>query len=264
MLNATFQNKKIWITGASSGIGEALAHAFHQAGAKLILSARREDELKRIQGECGGESSTRILPIDLMQADQLSAKAQLALAIFDGIDILVQNAGITQRSLVKDTDTSVYRTLMELNYFAPVALTKAVLPSMLEKKSGHFVVISSLVGKFGTPLRSGYAASKHALHGFFDSLRAESGHQGINVTLVCPGFIRTDISLHALIGYGGKHGKMDKGQAQGMPADRCAAEILGGVAAGKQEIYVGQRDKYLVYVKRYFPRTFARMVAIKK
>jgi short-subunit dehydrogenase len=261
MLSAAFQQNKIWITGASSGIGETLAHAFHKAGAKLILSARREEELKRIQGQCGGESCTRILPLDLAQAGELSGKAQVALGMFGGIDILVQNAGITQRSLVKDTDPSVYRTLMEINYFAPVALTKAVLPSMLEKKSGHVVVISSLVGKFGTPLRSGYAASKHALHGFFDSLRAEVGQQGIKVTLVCPGFIRTDISLHALVGDGGKHGKMDKGQAQGMPAEQCAVEILRGVAAHKQEIYVGGRDKYLVYVKRFFPRIFSRMVA---
>ena len=184
--------------------------------------------------------------------------------MFDGIDILVQNAGITQRSLVKDTNPSVYRTLMEINYFAPVVLTKAVLPSMLEKKSGHFVVISSLVGKFGTPLRSGYAASKHALHGFFDSLRAETGNQGIKVTLVCPGFIRTDISLHALVGDGGLHGKMDRGQAQGMPAEDCAEEILESIALDKQEIYVGYRDKYLVYIKRFFPRLFARMVAIGK
>src|SRR2546423_7358483 len=173
MLTAAFQQKKIWITGASSGIGEALAHAFHQAGAKLILSARREEELRRIQSKCGGEPQTLILPVDLMKTDELSEKAQLALSMLNGIDILVQNAGITQRSLVRDTNPSVYRTLMDLNYFAPVALTKAVLPSMLEKKSGHFVVISSLVGKFGTPLRSGYSASKHALHGFFDSLRAE-------------------------------------------------------------------------------------------
>lgn len=260
MLN-TFQQKKIWITGASSGIGEALAHAFHKAGAKLVLSARREDELKRIQAQCGGESCTRVLPLDLVQAGELSDKARLALGMFSGIDVLVQNAGITQRSLVKDTDSSVYRTLMEINYFAPVALTKAVLPSMLEKQSGHFVVISSLVGKFGTPLRSGYAASKHALHGFFDSLRAEEGRRGINVTLVCPGFIRTDISLHALVGDGGKHGKMDKGQSQGMPAEQCAAEIVKGVAGHKREIYVGGRDKYLVYVKRFFPGILSRMVA---
>src|SRR5205807_6636530 len=259
MLN--FQQKKIWITGASSGIGEAMARAFHKAGARLILSARREEELRRIQEQCGGESNTRILPLDLTQAGELSDKTRVALDMFGGIDILVQNAGITQRSLVKDTDPSVYRTLMDVNYFAPVALTKAILPSMLEKKSGHFVVISSFVGKFGTPLRSGYAASKHALHGFFDSLRAEEGRQGINVTIVCPGFIRTDISLHALVGDGGKHGKMDKGQSQGMPVDQCAAEILIGVAGHKQEMYVAGSDKYLVYMKRFFPGIFSRMVA---
>jgi short-subunit dehydrogenase len=262
MLTAAFQQKTIWITGASSGIGEALAYAFHQAGAKLILSARREEELRRIQGQCGGESCTRILPLDLTQAAALSDKSRQARDMFGGIDILVQNAGITQRSLVRDTDPSVYRTLMELNYFAPVGLTKAILPFMLEKKSGHFVVISSLVGKFGTPLRSGYAASKHALHGFFDSLRAEEGRAGIKVTMVCPGFIRTDISLVALVGDGSKHGKMDKGQAQGMPVEQCAAEILKGVAGHKQEIYVGGRDKYLVYMKRFFPGIFSRRVAM--
>jgi dehydrogenase/reductase SDR family protein 7B len=261
MLTASFQQQRIWITGASSGIGEALAHAFHKAGAKLILSARREDELKRIQTECGGEACTLILPLDVAQADKLSEKAQAALGMFGGIDILVQNAGVTQRSLVKDTEPSVYRTLMEINYFGPVALTKAVLPSMLERKSGHIVAISSLVGKFGTPLRSGYAASKHALHGFFDSLRAEVGRNGIKVTIVCPGFIRTDISLHALVGDGGKHGKMDQGQAQGMPADRCAQEILKGIARGKQEFYVGGSEKRSVYIKRFFPRLFSRMIA---
>src|SRR5258708_5177519 len=261
MPSTTFQQKRIWITGASSGIGEALAYAFHKTGAKLILSARREEELKRIQGQCGGESCTRILPLDLTRAEELPDKTRLALSMFDGIDILVQNAGITQRSLVKDTDPAVYRTLMELNYFAPVALTKAVLPSMLEKKSGHFVVISSLVGKFGTPLRSGYAASKHALHGFFDSLRAEEAREGIHVTMVCPGFIRTDISLHALAGDGSKHGKMDKGQAKGMPVEQCAPEILHGVASRKQASYVAGNDKYLVYMKRFCPGVFSRIDA---
>src|SRR5205807_3288581 len=259
MLN--FQQKKIWITGASSGIGEAMARAFHKAGARLILSARREEELRRIQEQCGGESNTRILPLDLTQAGELSDKTRLALDMFGGIDILVQNAGITQRSLVKDTDPSVYRTLMELNYFAPVALTKAILPSMLEKKSGHFVVISSLVGKFGTPLRSGYAASKHALHGFFDSLRAEVSRHGILVTLVCPGYIRTDISLHALKGDGSLHSKMDPGQTRGMPADECAARILKAIGRQKEEVYVGYKDKYIVYLKRFFPGLFSKMMA---
>ena len=256
-----FQDQRVWITGASSGIGEALAHAFHQAGARLILSARREDELRRVQAQCGGEALGKILPLDVTQADDLQDKAHTALEIFDGVDILVNNAGITQRSLVKDTEIDVYRKLMEVNFFGAVALTKAVLPSMVENKAGHIVIISSLVGKFGTPLRSGYAAAKHALHGFFDSLRAEVSRCGIKVLLVCPGYIRTDISLHALRGDGSAHAKMDSGQARGMPVEECAARILKGLARGKQEIYVGRRDKYIVYVKRFFPGIFSRMIS---
>src|SRR5689334_22338054 len=147
-----FQSRRIWITGASSGIGEALAYAFHRAGARLILSARREDELKRVQSQCGGESSAWILPLDVTRPEQLPGKTREALQVFGGIDILVNNAGVTQRSLVKDTELAVYRNLMEVNFFGAVALTKAVLPSMMENNSGHLVVVSSLVGKFGTPL----------------------------------------------------------------------------------------------------------------
>ena len=260
MLNA-FQNRRVWITGASSGIGEALALAFHQAGAKLVLSARREEELKRVQAQCGGEADTRILPMDVSRAAELPEKAHQAAATFGGVDILVLNAGVSQRSLVRDTGADVYRALMDTNFFGPVELTRAVLPSMLEKKNGHIVVISSLVGKFGTPLRSGYSASKHALHGFFDSLRAEAGSQGITVTLVCPGFIRTNVSVNAFKGDGTHHGKMDSGVAKGMPAERCAAKILKGIAGKKREFYVGGLDKYTVYIKRFFPGLFARMVA---
>ena len=253
--------QRVWITGASSGIGEALAHAFHHAGARLILSARRADELSRVQSKCGGQAQTRILPLDVTNSGELPGKARTALEIFGGIDVLVNNAGVTQRSLVKDTGLDVYRKLMEVNFFGAVALTKAVLPAMIEARRGHIVVISSLVGKFGTPLRSGYAAAKHALHGFFDSLRAEVGRYGIKVMLVCPGYIRTDISLHALRGDGGLHGKMDSGQAGGMPVEKCAAQILKAMARGKEEIYVGHRDKYVVYLKRFFPRVFSRMIA---
>ena len=132
---------------------------------------------------------------------------------------------------------------------------------MIENRSGHIVVISSLVGKFGTPLRSGYAASKHALHGFFESLRAEVSRYGILVTLVCPGYIRTDISLHALKGDGSLHSKMDPGQTRGMPADECAARILRAIISHKEEVYVGYKDKYIVYLKRFFPGLFSKMMA---
>jgi short-subunit dehydrogenase len=256
-----FNGHRVWITGASSGIGEAVALAFHQAGAKLILSARREDELKRVQAACSGEPNTLILPMDVTNAAELPQKTQVALGMFGGIDILILNAGITQRSLTRETDDSVYRRLMEVNFFASEAMARAVLPSMLAQKGGHMVVISSIAGKFGVPLRSGYSASKFALHGFFEVLRAEEEKNGIHVTMVCPGYIRTDISLSALRGDGGKHAKMDPGIEQGMPAAECARRILKAVARGKKEIIVGaKREQALVYLKRFLPDLLARMV----
>src|ERR1041384_5563612 len=256
-----FQGRRVWITGASSGIGEALARAFHDAGAKLILSARREDDLKRGQTACGGEPNTRILPMDVTNAAELPEKTRLALSMFGGIDILVLNAGITQRSRTRETDESVYRRLMEVNFFGPEAMARAVLPSMLAQKNGHIVVISSVAGKFGVPMRSGYSATKFALHGFFEALRAEEERNGIHVTMVCPGYIRTDISLSALRGDGRRHAKMDSELAHGMPVEECAGQILRGVARKKKEIVVAAaREKTLVYMKRFFPDLLARMI----
>ena len=256
-----FQGRRVWITGASSGIGEALALAFHRADAKLILSARREDELKRVQDACGGEPGTRVLPMDVTNSEELPEKTRLALGMFGGIDILVLNAGITQRARTRETDESVYRRLMEVNFFGPEAMARAVLPSMLAQKSGHMVVISSVAGKFGVPMRSGYSATKFALHGFFEALRAEEERNGIYVTMVCPGYIRTEISLSALRGDGRKHAKMDSELAQGMLADECARQILRGVARQKKEIVVAAaREKTLVYMKRFFPTVLARMI----
>jgi short-subunit dehydrogenase len=258
----TFQDRIVWITGASSGIGEALAYAFHQARARLILSARREDELKRVQAACGGEPNTRVLPLDVSRGDELAGKARAALSLFGGIDILVLNAGISQRSLARNTDESVYRRLMEVNFFGPEALTRALLPAMLEKKSGHIVVISSVAGKFGVPLRTGYSATKFALHGFYEALRAEETRNGISVTLVCPGYVHTGISVSALKGDGSKHAKMDPELEQGMPAEECARQILRGVARHKREIVVAApREKMLVNLKRFFPDLLARMTA---
>ena len=257
-----FLNRTVWITGASSGIGEALAYAFHNAGARLILSARREEELRRVQAQCGGQPDTRVLPLDMSHGEELAAKTREALAMFGGIDILVLNAGISQRSLTRDTDESVYRRLMEVNFFGPEALSRAVLPSMLERKSGHMVVISSIAGRFGVPLRSGYSATKFALHGFYEALRAEEAKNGIRVTMACPGFIRTGISLSALKGDGSQHAKMDPDLAQGMPAEECARQILNAVAREKEEVTIGApREKMLVYMKRFLPGVLTRMVA---
>ena len=258
----TFKDRRIWITGASSGIGEALAVAFHDAGARLILSARREDELKRVQSRCGGEPGTRILPLDMTRGEGLPERARTAIAVFLGIDLLVLNAGISQRALTRDTDDGVYRQLMEVNFFGPVALTRAILPSMLEAKSGHLVVISSIAGKFGVPLRSGYSASKFALYGFYEALRAEEGRNGIRVTMVCPGFIRTGISLSALKGDGSRHDKMDPELAHGMPVEECARQILKAVGRGKEDVCVGAaREKGLVYLKRFCPGLLTKMIS---
>lgn len=257
-----FKDRIVWITGASSGIGEALAKAFHHAGAKLILSARREDELRRVQTLCGGEPGTRVLPLDMSRSAELPDKARAAMGLFGGIELLVLNAGISQRALTRNTGESVYRSLMETNFFGPEALARAVLPSMLERKQGHFVVISSIAGKFGVPLRSGYSASKFALHGFFEALRAEEARNGINVTMVCPGFIRTGISISALKGDGSKHAVMDPELAQGMPAEECARQILAAVSRNDKEVCVGApRERMLVYMKRFFPSVLARMVS---
>jgi short-subunit dehydrogenase len=259
-----FQDRIVWITGASSGIGEALAYAFHRAGTRLILSARREDELKRVQAACGGAPNTRVLLLDVSRSDELAGKTRTALDIFGGIDILVLNAGISQRSLTRDTDESVYRCLMEVNFFGPEALTRAVLPAMLEKKSGHVVVISSVAGKFGVPLRSGYSATKFALHGFYEALRAEEARNGICVTLVCPGFVHTGISVSALKGDGSRHAKMDPELEQGMPAEECARQILNAIARKKEDVTIAaRREKMLVYMKRFFPGLLSRMLAAR-
>ncbi len=256
-----FKDSRVWITGASSGIGEALAVAFHQAGARLVLSARREEELKRVQAACGGVPSTQVLPLDVTRNDELTEKTHAALAMLGGLDIVVLNAGISQRALARDSNETVYRRLMEVNFFGPEAIARAVLPSMINQKSGHFVVISSIAGKFGVPLRTGYSASKFALHGFFEALRAEEEHNGIHATLVCPGYIRTEISVSALKGDGSKHAKVDPELAQGMPAEECARQILAGVATGRYEMVIGSaREKGLVLLKRFLPTMLARMV----
>jgi len=260
-VTVSFKDRRVWITGASSGIGEALAGAFHEAGAKLILSARREEELRRVQAACGGEPNARVLPLDVTEAQSLQEKTREALAMFGGVDVMVLNAGITQRSRTRETDESVYRRLMEVNFFGPEALARAVLPAMLAQKSGHMVVISSVAGKIGVPMRSGYSATKFALHGFFEALRAEEERNGVHVTMVCPGYIQTSISLAALRGDGRRHAKMDSEIARGMPVEECARQILRGVARKKKEIVVAAaREKTLVYIKRFFPDLLARMI----
>jgi short-subunit dehydrogenase len=256
----SFQDKIAWITGASSGIGEALAYKLNNRGAKLIISSRRKEALEEVKQKCTNPTDVHIITLDLAQTDQLAAKAEEALNIFGHIDYLFNNGGISQRSEVTDTKLEVIRRVMEINFFGTVALTKAVLPSMIERQSGHIVVTSSVMGKFGTRLRSSYAASKHALHGYFDSLRQEVFDDNINVSLVCPGFIKTNVTKNALEGDGSKHNKMGKGQQNGMPADKFAEKLIPKILKEKEEIYIGGKEIWGVYLKRLFPRLLNKML----
>ncbi len=260
-----FANKVVWITGASSGIGEALAYGFSEKGARLILSSRNESELMRVKQNCAGApDKSVILPFDLEHIDTMPDIAAQAIAAFGAIDILVNNGGISQRSLVKDTTIHVDERIMRINYLGQVALTKAVLPHMLERQSGHIVVVSSIMGVMATPLRSAYCASKHALHGFFDALRAEVWKDNIFVTIVCPASIRTDISINALTGSGQRHGKMDPQQANGMDTSVCAAKIMDVVKKKREQCIIGPPVKHAALLKRFMPGLYSTIICRAK
>jgi short-subunit dehydrogenase len=261
----TLAGKVIWITGASSGIGEGLTYELVKKGAKLILSARRKEELERVKGNCPAVAQPfiRIVPLDLSEPSTLKLSVEAAIQIFGHVDILVNNGGISQRSLAKDTTLEVDRRIMEVDYFGSIALTKHLLPYFLKRNAGHFVTITSVMGKIGTPYRSGYAAAKHALHGFFDSLRAElwKDSKNIFVTLVCPGWINTNLSIVALMGDGSPQNKKDDTHQQGMPPAVFAKKLIRAIENKKREVYIGGTKEVLaIYVKRLFPGLFSKIV----
>lgn len=249
----------MWITGASSGIGEALAHEFAHAGARLVLSSRRPSELERVRLACARPEDHFVVPLDLARSETFPAAAAEVLARCGRVDVLVNNGGVSQRALAADATPEVERALMEVDYFGPVALTKAVLPAMRARRAGRIVVVSSVMGYVGTPGRSTYAAAKHALHGYFDSLRAEIWREGIGVTLVCPGYVKTAVSDNAVGPRGEKHGRTDGTHMTGIAPGQCAAATVRAVARGRDEVYVG-REAYAIYVKRFVPWLFSGIV----
>ncbi len=262
---STFQNKVIWITGASSGIGEALAQAFASEGAKLVLSARRTEELQRVKSTLKlSDSNVLILPLDLSDTTKVNELSKQVIDTFGRIDILINNGGISQRSLTNDTPLNIDRKIMEVNFFGTVAITKSVLPYMLKQKSGHIVITSSIAGKFGFYFRSAYSASKHALHGFFESLRMEIFNDNVKVLIVCPGKIRTNISVNAVTSDGGKHSKMDESTVNGLSAEECAQQILNGIRTNKEEIFIGGKELRAVWLKRFFPKLFSKLIRKQK
>src|ERR1700761_9355425 len=258
-----FTDKVVWITGASSGIGEALAYAFSAAGARLLLSSRRTEELERVKKACAHPEQARVLPMDLLDIPSFGARTAEAIGAFGQVDILIHNGGITQRSLVIETELEVHRRVMELNYFSYAALTKALLPHFLARRSGHFVVMSSVMGKIGTPLRSAYAASKHALHGFFDCLRAEVSAQNVAVTILTPGYIRTNISQNAMTKDGTPLGQASENISKGFPVDKAAAQMLRAIGRGAFEAYVGKSgggERLALMLNRWAPNRLIKEV----
>lgn len=251
----------VWITGASSGIGAACAYRYAAEGARLVLTSSSAERLDAVAGKCRelGAKDVLPLPYDLTCLDEVDSLVEKAWLAFGGIDIVMLNAGISQRTNVEDTSMEMIRKIMEINYFAPVAIAKALLPKMVGRGGGRIAVTTSIAGRFGFPLRCGYSSSKFALYGFFETLQAEYHKDGIQVTIVCPGRVSTNISKYALDKGGRPHGVMDPGQANGMSADSAARIIVKAIAKGKREVLVGRKELLMVYIKRFLPGLCARL-----
>jgi len=255
-----FKNKIVWVVGASSGIGKEMAVQLAKNGAIVVLSSRKEEQLEEVLNLLERKEQHLILPLDLENSSNFSELTKLVISKYGCIDFLFNNGGLSQRSNAADTPLEVDRRIMEINYFGNIALTKAVLPYMQKQKSGHLVIISSIAGKFGFFLRSAYSASKHALHGFYESVMLEEEKNNINVTIACPGKINTNISVNALNSKGNSHGKMDHNQETGMSAEECVKQLLFAVEKEKKEVLIGNKEIKAVTLKRFFPKLFWKVI----
>ena len=257
----TSNTKIVWITGASSGIGAAMAREYSELGNSLILSSRNLESLESVKAECRFPDKIRLLELDLEQYETLSEVVHKAIGFFGKIDVLINNAGISQRALAADTELAVDKKIIDINYFGTIALTKALIPHFKEQNKGQFVVVTSVVGKIGTPLRSSYSASKHALHGFFDSLRAELFEDNIKITLICPGYVKTNVSINAVTGSGKKQGTMDRATENGLDPEKFAKKAIRVIEKQRQEVVIGGfLERLAVWVKRFFPLILSSMI----
>lgn len=258
------ENKVVWITGASSGIGEALVYKFAAEKARLIISSRNATALEKVKQQCAHAQHITILPLDLENHASLADKAQEALKIYGKVDVLINNGGVSQRSLALETTLAAEQKVMNIDFWGTVILTKAILPAMIQNGGGQIVCVSSLVGKFGTKFRSTYAAAKHAMHGYFDSLRNEVYDKNISITIVCPGFIKTNVSINAITADGSQQGTMDAAQGAGMDANVFAQKMYKAIRAKKEEVYIGGSEVMGVYLKRFVPGLFSKIIRKKK
>lgn len=258
----SFKNRLVWITGASSGIGKELALALAKEGAKLIISSNNHDELNDVANTCKSFTNfCEAIPIDLSEPGQVKQVAGNIIRKYGAVYLLINNGGISQRSLVADTPVEIDRKIMEIDYFSYVIITKTILPGMLTAGEGYIAATSSISGKFGFSLRSAYAAAKHAIQGFFETLRVEMKPHNISVTIAYPGRIKTNISLHAIDQDGKAHGKMDPGQANGLSAQECAKQYINAIKKRRPEVLIGKGELLAVHIKRLFPSIFFRIVS---
>lgn len=255
-----FSGKVVWITGASSGIGEALVFEFVSRGSRVIASSYDSDQLDRVADSCSHmKGSVIAVPFDLADAASIEKLVPEVVAREGRIDILLNIGGISQRALIKDTPLWLDRRIMEVNYFGTIALTKAVLPFMISAGGGQIAATSSISGRFGFPLRSAYSASKQALHGFFETLMLEHKKDNIRVSVLIPGRVRTKISFRALTATGEEHGKMDEGLDKGITPEKAAAQIIRGLKRNRREILVGSSELLMLSIRKYLPALFFRL-----
>ena len=252
-----FTDKVAWITGASSGIGEALVVEFIRRGAIVIASSHDISGLEKMKHACGEKSSSvYIVPFDLSETSSIKSIVDEQITIHGRIDYLLNIGGISQRARIEETPLWLDRKIFEINYFGTIALTKAVLPHMVRQKSGHILATSSISGRFGFPLRSAYSASKQALHGFIETLFLENKVNNIRASVIIPGRVRTSISFNALDSEGKPHGKLDDGQAKGVSPAEAANTIIRGIIKNKREILVGKSELLMLYIRRFLPWLF--------
>ena len=260
MKDNMFSGKVAWITGASSGIGESLVHAFVKRGATVVASSNDPAGLERVRSECADKSPmVHCVPFDLSDTSEIEKIVEQQINKSGRIDFLLNIGGISQRARIDETPLWLDRKIFEINYFGTIALTKAILPYMIRQKSGHILATSSISGRFGFPLRSAYSASKQALHGFFETLYLENKKYNIMSSVIIPGRVRTSISFHALNAEGKEHGKLDEGLAKGILPDKAAEIIIRGILKNKHEILVGKNELIMLHIRRYFPWLFFRI-----
>jgi short-subunit dehydrogenase len=252
-----FKDKVVWITGASSGIGEALLYRFVDLGARVVASSNQPAGLQRVINNCGDKGNmVYSLPLDLADSSGFDKTAEKVISEMGRIDYLINLGGVSQRATILETPLWLDRRIMEINYFGTIALTKAVLPYMIKNGGGHILATSSISGRFGFPLRSAYSASKQALHGFFETLHIENSKSNIRASVIIPGRVKTNISVNALTANGNEHGKLDPGQAKGITPDKAAKKIVKGIRRNRREILVGSSELLMLYIRKFCPYLF--------